>query len=100
MLLANDTPGRRSHRSSLGYEPCDVRLWRLGRSRVAALTSADLPCEVVSGAGHPLRLALSRHVRFTDPFTERALALVFPPFGRSGLFSGVFRRTWRVLCRP
>ncbi len=62
-------------RSSLGYEPTDVRLLCLGQSLVTALTSADLRREVVPGLLHLSRLSLSRRVRFTNRFTEPVLDL-------------------------
>ena len=65
--------GRTALLQSLGYEPTDVRLRRLGQSLVTALTSADLRREVVPGLLHLCRLSLSRRVRFTNRFTEPVL---------------------------
>jgi hypothetical protein len=55
---------------SLGYEPYDERLCRLGPSPVATLTSANLRREVVLVRLRLPRLSLSRSVRFTNRFTE------------------------------
>jgi hypothetical protein len=47
-----------------------MRLCRLGPSLFGALASADVRREVVSGLLRLPRLSLSRHVRFTNRFTE------------------------------
>jgi hypothetical protein len=62
-------------RSSLGYEPTDVRLRCLQGSLVTTLTSADLRREVVPGLLYLSRLSLSRCVWFTNRFTEPVLDL-------------------------
>lgn len=66
---------QRPPRSSMGYEPADVRLRCLGQSLVTALTSADLWREVVLGLPGRSRLSLSRGARFTNRFTEPVLDL-------------------------
>ena len=68
----------RPNPTSLGYEPYDVRLRRLGRSLVTALTSADLRREVDSVLPCLPRLKLSRCVRFTNRFTEPVPGLRIP----------------------
>jgi hypothetical protein len=61
-----------------GYEPYDARLWRLGLSLAGVVTSADRTDHI---SLRRLRLVLSRHVRFTNRFTEQAIDLQFPaPF--------------------
>ena len=60
---------------SLGYEPYDVRLCRLGQSPVTALTLAGLLREVAPGLLRLPCLSLSRRVRFTNSFTEPVLDL-------------------------
>jgi hypothetical protein len=59
------------HLLSLGYEPHNMRLFRLGQSLVTALASADVRREAVSGLLRLPHLSLSRHVLCTDPCTNR-----------------------------
>ena len=61
---------------SLGYEPYDVRLPRLGQSPVAALASADLRHEVVPGLLRLPRLSMSRRVSCTNACTNQAPGLL------------------------
>jgi hypothetical protein len=60
---------------SLGYEPYDARLCRVGQSPVTALASTDWRYEVVYGFLDLPRLALFRTVRFTNRFTTPVLDL-------------------------
>ncbi len=55
---------------SLGYEPYDARLWRLGQSPVTALTSVDLRREAVSSLPRLLCLSASRRVPCTISCTN------------------------------
>jgi len=65
----------------LGYEHYDVCLSRLGPSLAGAVTSADGTDPVSLRRLRLPRLGLSRHVRFTNRFTEQAIHLRFPaPF--------------------
>jgi hypothetical protein len=75
LLLRGWRPADGLVRTSLGYEPTDVRLRCLRQSLVTALTSADLVREVVPALLHLCRLSLSRRVRFTNRFTEPGLDL-------------------------
>jgi hypothetical protein len=58
---------------SLGYEPYDVRLCRLGQSLVTALASADLGHEVIPGPVRLLRLSLSRRISCTNARAQISL---------------------------
>jgi len=62
-------------RSSLGYEPYDGRLCRLGRSLVIALTSPDGRRSLVASPMHLPRLNTSHRVSCTIPCTQQALDL-------------------------
>jgi hypothetical protein len=64
------------HLLSLGYEPYDMRLPRLGQSPVAALASADLRHEVVPGLPHLPRLSMSRRVSCTNACTNQPPGLL------------------------
>ena len=72
-LLPSESPVRLL---SLGYEHHDTRLSRLGESPVAALASADVRCEVVSGLLRLVRLGLSRRVLRTNPCTNQPFDLL------------------------
>ena len=54
----------------LGYEPYDVRLWRLASSLVAALTSEDGRWACISVPLRLPRLKPSRRVLCTNPCTN------------------------------
>ena len=62
----------------LGYEPCDVCLWRYGLSLVGVVTSADRTDPVSLRRLRLPCLGLSRSVRFTNRFTEQAIDLQLP----------------------
>jgi hypothetical protein len=81
--LAHSAPGSQrpagrvieSH-TSLGYEPTDVRLSRLGQSPVAALASADWRYEVIPGLLRLPRLSMSRRVSCTNACTNQPPGLL------------------------
>ena len=62
---------------SLGYEPYDVRLSRLGPSLMTVLASADLRYEVVPGLLCLPRLGMSRRVSCTNACTNQSPACWF-----------------------
>jgi hypothetical protein len=65
----------------LGYEPYDIGLSRLKPSLTGVVTSADRTDPISLCRLRLPRLKLSRSVRFTNRFTERAIGLQFPyPF--------------------
>src|SRR5262249_34422045 len=61
-------------RLSLGFEPCDARLYCLGVSHVARLTWQCVQADVAPDRWRLHRPTLSRHVSLTYPFTSWALA--------------------------
>ena len=65
---------------SLGYEPYDACLCRLGLSLAGMVTSADRIDHISLGRLRLPGLVLSRRVRFTNRFTEQAIDLQFPIF--------------------
>lgn len=70
-LPESDTSSaRRPSRLSLGYEPRDVRLCRLGESPVTASTSVHWRRGVASGLPRLLCPDLSRRVSCTNPCTS------------------------------
>jgi hypothetical protein len=95
--------GRDLNPRPLGYEPYDVRLWRLGPSLAGVVTSADRPGPVSHGRLRLPRLVLSRRVWFTNRFTEQAIDLQFPHPSRpsaAAILSGSARRIGAVLRVP
>ena len=64
---------------SLGYEPYDTRLRRLGQSLAGVVTSADRTNLISLRRLRLPRLVLSRRVRFTNRFTEQPIDLRFSP---------------------
>ena len=77
--------GRDLNPRPLGYEPYDICLRCLGQFLAGAVTSADRT-DLISVRRLCLpRLVLSRRVRFTSRFTERAIDLRFPAPSRPPL---------------
>ncbi len=62
---------------SLGYEPYDMCLWRLGQSLAGVVTSADRADPISLRRLRLPRLGQSRRVRFTNRFTAQPLDLRF-----------------------
>ncbi len=69
----------------LGYEASDMCLRRPGPSLTCGLTSAAVRLVVVRGGARLHRLGLSRHVSFTDRFTETVSDLLLLPVLQRGL---------------
>src|SRR5216683_132598 len=78
-MLVLHTALRRNHRHGAAIR-VNASLCRSGWSPVAALASADSRREVVPGLRRLPRLTLSRHVRFTDSFTNPFLTCGFLSF--------------------